>query len=204
MNQNPLTDQQLDDIEARAQAATSGPWGVYESGGLIDVAADLQETGHGYQARRGICRLDEEPLDNDRAHREWSAEEDWAQVQADAAYIAAIPPEVARALLAEVRRLRAAMEEIRHLHKDSPMGPCPVCIDADAAAAGGDGLVPYPCPTGRLAGAQDCDPPHVRAARYEAAGDVMAASLVRDGFGDDEIAEMDRAASAVAVAGGEQ
>jgi hypothetical protein len=44
------------------------------------------------------------------------------------------------------------------------MGPCPVCIDADAAAAGGDGLVPYPCPTARLAGAQDCDPPSFRAA----------------------------------------
>lgn len=112
MNQNPPTDQQLADIEARAQAATSGPWGVYESGGLIDVAADLQETGHGYQARRGICRLDEEPLDNDPTHREWSAEEDWAQVQADAAYIAAIPPEVARALLAEVRRLRARLAEL--------------------------------------------------------------------------------------------
>lgn len=63
------------------------------------------------------------------------------------------------ALTAETRRLRAALEEIRHLHKDSPMGPCPVCIDADAVAAGGDGLVPYPCPTGRLAGAQDCNPP---------------------------------------------
>jgi hypothetical protein len=58
----------------------------------------------------------------------------------------------------ELQKARAALEEIRHLHKDSPMGPCPVCIDADAAAAGGDGLVPYPCPTGRLAGAQDCDP----------------------------------------------
>jgi len=68
------------------------------------------------------------------------------------------------ALLAEIRRLHASLEEIRHLHKDSPMGPCPVCIDADAAAAGGDGLVPYPCPTGRLAGAQDCEPPHVRVA----------------------------------------
>jgi len=93
-------------------------------------------------------------------------------------------------LVAEIRRLRAAMEEIRHLHCDSPMGPCPVCIDADAVAAGGDGLMPYPCPTGRLAGAQDCDPPHVRAARYEAAGNAMAASLVRDGFDDDEITEI--------------
>ncbi|MFE4818568.1 hypothetical protein ACFRFU_19475 [Streptomyces sp. NPDC056704] len=34
------------------------------------------------------------------------------------------------------------------------------------------------------------DPPHVRAARYAAAGNEMAASLVRDGFGDDEIAAM--------------
>jgi hypothetical protein len=59
----------------------------------------------------------------------------------------------------ELQTARAALEQIRHLHKDSPMGPCPVCIDADAVAAGGDGLVPYPCPTGRLAGAQDCNPP---------------------------------------------
>lgn len=65
----------------------------------------------------------------------------------------------------ELIALRDVLEQIRHLHKDSPMGPCPVCIDADAIAAGGDGLVPYPCPTGRLAGAQDCDPPHVHAAR---------------------------------------
>lgn len=72
--------------------------------------------------------------------------------------------EIAVGLKEEIDRLRAVLEEIRHLHKDSPMGPCPVCIDADDAAAGGDGLVPYPCPTARLAGAQDCDPPHVRAA----------------------------------------
>lgn len=64
----------------------------------------------------------------------------------------------------ELQKAQAALEEIRHLHKDSPMGPCPGCIDADAVVAGGDGLMPYPCPTGRLAGAQDCDPPHVRRA----------------------------------------
>jgi hypothetical protein len=69
------------------------------------------------------------------------------------------------ALLGEVDRLREAMEQIRHLHKDSPMGPCPVCVDGDAMARGDDGTLPYPCPTARLAGAQDCDPPHVRAAR---------------------------------------
>jgi hypothetical protein len=218
----------LDQIEARAAAATPGPWGVYEYGGdsLIEIAADLEDTGCGYRARRTVCRFDEEPLDNDPTHREWTAEEDWAQVQADAAFIAAMSPETVKAMAAEIRRLRAelatardrytaglrkadehvnamseelkryadgeetpvlwsvynamhsraataegrvaeletAMRQIRHLHKDSPMGPCPVCIDADAAAAGGDGLVPYPCPTARLAGAQDCDPPSFRAA----------------------------------------
>ena len=166
-----LTDQRLDETEARANAATPGPWGTYQYGGdsLIEIAADLHETGHGYSARRTIARLDEEPLDNDPSHREWTADEDWAQVQADAKFIAAMSPGVAKALVAEVRRLRAQLEQIRHLHKDSPMGPCPVCIDADAAAAGGDGLMPYPCPTGRLAGAQDCEPPHVRAAVSPAA-----------------------------------
>lgn len=67
---------------------------------------------------------------------------------------------------------RAALTEIRHLHKDSPMGPCPVCIDADKAAAGGDGLIPYPCPTGRLAGSQDCEPPHVRPAAVAAVAET--------------------------------
>ena len=182
-----MTQLDLDQIEARANAATPGPWGLYEYGGdsLIEIAADLEDTGTGYRARRTVCRLDEEPLDNDPAHREWTAEEDWAQVQADAKFIAAMSPETAKAMAAEIRRLRTAynavserehdlinerdearavLEEIRHLHKDSPMGPCPVCIDADAAAAGGDGLVPYPCPMARLAGAQDCDPPSFRAA----------------------------------------
>ncbi|WP_432027418.1 hypothetical protein [Streptomyces sp. 1222.5] len=100
----------------------------------------------------------------------------------------------------ELEQLRTALTAIRHLHKDSPMGPCPTCMDGDAIAAGGDGLLPYPCPTGRLAGAQDCEPPSFRAARYAAAGNEMAASLVRDGFGDDEIAEiLARRAAAPAV-----
>lgn len=103
----PLTVQQLADIEARANAATSGPWGVYTFGGdsLIEIAADLEDTGTGYRARRTIARFDEEPLDNDPAHSEWTADEDWAQVQADAAFVAAAPTDV-RALLDEVRRLK--------------------------------------------------------------------------------------------------
>ena len=110
----PLTDQQLDEYETLANAATPGPWGIYEYGGgnLIDIAADLEETGCGYRARRAIASLEDEPLDNDPTHPEWTAEQDWAQVQADAAYIAALSPEVARALVAEVRRLRAQVTEL--------------------------------------------------------------------------------------------
>ncbi|BCM70903.1 MULTISPECIES: hypothetical protein [Streptomyces] len=107
----------LDAIQARADAATPGPWGVYQYGGdsLIEIAADLEDTGTGYSARRTIARFDEEPLDNDPGHREWTAEEDWAQVQADAAYIAAMPPEVTKALVAEVRRLRDKAREYGEL-----------------------------------------------------------------------------------------
>lgn len=158
MTQEPLTDQQVDDIEQRASARRTA------LSGWLNCYSPLSE---------------QDALENAEA----VLEED-------------VP-----ALLAEIRRLRAVLAEIQRLHTDSPMGPCPVCIDADAAAKGGDGLVPYPCPTGRLAGNQDCDPPHVRAARYEAAGDVMAASLVRDGFGDDEIAEMCLAAAAASGGG---
>lgn len=71
----------------------------------------------------------------------------------------------ARDLHARVAELEKAAEEIRFLHKDSPMGPCPVCVDADAWARGDDPTVPYPCPTARLAGAKDCDPPSHRTAR---------------------------------------
>ena len=109
----PLTDQQLDDIDARQKAATPGPWGVYQYGGdsLIEIAADLEDTGCGYQARRTVCRFDEEPLDNDPTHREWTADEYWAQVQADARFIAHAPEDV-DALVAEVRRLRAVLPAI--------------------------------------------------------------------------------------------
>jgi chorismate mutase len=64
------------------------------------------------------------------------------------------------ALLARVAELETAAAQIRHLHKDSPMGPCPVCVDGGAMARGDDYTVPYPCPTARLVGATDCVPTH--------------------------------------------
>ncbi|WTC56885.1 hypothetical protein OH715_17065 [Streptomyces cellulosae] len=63
-----------------------------------------------------------------------------------------------------VAELEAAAKEIQRLHTDSPMGPCPVCIDGDAMVRGDDYTLPYPCPTARLAGAKDCDPPSQREA----------------------------------------
>jgi hypothetical protein len=201
MTNTPLTAQQLDAIEARAA-------GLYEYATGLDTAwqaeadqlagtdvpalvaalrqqqAELAAERERYTA--GLRRADEHVnAMNEELKR-------YADGQETPVLWSVYNAMHHRAATAEgrVTELEAAMRQIRHLHKDSPMGPCPVCIDADAAAAGGDGLVPYPCPTARLAGAKDCDPPHVRAARYEAAENAMAASLVRDGFGDDEIADM--------------
>jgi hypothetical protein len=69
-------------------------------------------------------------------------------------------------LRARVAELEAAAKEIQRLHTDSPMGPCPVCIDGDAMVRGDDYTLPYPCPTARLAGAKDCDPPSQRQASH--------------------------------------
>jgi hypothetical protein len=72
----------------------------------------------------------------------------------------------AEELRARVAELEAAAKEIQRLHTDSPMGPCPVCIDGDAMVRGDDYTLPYPCPTARLAGAKDCDPPSQRQASH--------------------------------------
>ncbi|UNZ20573.1 hypothetical protein [Streptomyces sp. 891-h] len=72
--------------------------------------------------------------------------------------------EEAARLRARVAELEAAQRQIRAIHTDSPMGPCPTCFDSDAYVAGGDGLVSHPCPTARLADAEPVEPSHVRAA----------------------------------------
>lgn len=138
----------LDAIETRANAATDGPW-----------CTDSWEIYQGTEYEPGMSLWIGETC-----RGTGSLEQD----RADAEFVAAARTDVP-ALVAEVRRLRAALEQIRHLHKDSPMGPCPVCIDADAIAEGRDGLVAYPCPTARLSGAEDCDPPSAAAAGVAAA-----------------------------------
>src|SRR5690349_11184299 len=162
----PLAEQQLTAIEARATAAPDGPW---------HLSDDLE--GDGYPGHLWVVRT---PASGPDEPDEFSAVVSIGN-RALGEFVAAARTDV-DVLLAEVRRLNGQLEQIRHLHKDSPMGPCPVCIDADAAVAGGDGLVPYPCPTARLSGAQDCEPPHVRAAEEQPAAvapDTLPAWLAR-------------------------
>ncbi|MEU0656067.1 hypothetical protein ABZ485_28015 [Streptomyces albogriseolus] len=101
-----LTPEREAEIAMRDLIATKGPWGLYESGTMIDVAADLEETGCGYRARREIARFEDEPLDNDPTHREWTAEEDWEQVRIDAEFVAHARTDVP-VLLAELSAVRA-------------------------------------------------------------------------------------------------
>ncbi|MGW0626496.1 hypothetical protein [Streptomyces sp. NPDC002758] len=101
-----LTPQREAEIAARDLIATRGPWGMYEDAtGRIDIAADLEETGHGYRCRRGIAQLDTEPIDNDPKHREWTEAEDNEQVRIDAEFIAHARTDVP-ALLAELAAVR--------------------------------------------------------------------------------------------------
>lgn len=101
-----LSPERLAEWRALADAATPGPWGMYDDDtGRYNIAADLEKTGHGYRCRREICQLDEEPIDNDPTHADWTAEDDDDQVRADGEFIAAARSAVPE-LLAEVERLQ--------------------------------------------------------------------------------------------------
>jgi hypothetical protein len=106
-----LSPQREAEIATRDLIATRGPWGLYEDGtGRFDIAADLEETGHGYRCRRQIAQLDTEPIDNDPKHRDWNEAEDNEQVRIDAEFIAHAREDVP-ALLAELAAVRAERDE---------------------------------------------------------------------------------------------
>ncbi len=179
MTDTPPTNQQLDEIQALASRAAGDPFFVTDCEGKLQIwrenalehvhrddngQIEMYSLPSSYKPTDAI--IEEISLDS------WDLGEDATDDQRRQDIYDLVDSRAAvPVLVAEVLRLRAAMEQIRRLHTDSPMGPCPVCIDADALAAGGDGLVPYPCPTARLAGAQDCDPP-ARAAAVAAAGNT--------------------------------
>ncbi|QBJ94477.1 hypothetical protein D0Z67_29355 (plasmid) [Streptomyces seoulensis] len=96
---SPLTDQQLDGIEARADAATPGTW----------TAVELPPNEHD---PRPVYWVKTEYIDEDGCTtRQTVADAPWRM--ADAEYIAAMRPEVAKILVTEARRLRAELAATR-------------------------------------------------------------------------------------------
>lgn len=147
-NHTPLTDKQLDDIEARANARRAA------LSGWINCYSPLPE---------------QEALENAEA----VLEED---VPALIETVRRLRDELASSRATILAEVATELEGI-DFHPSAKAR----CLDLCRLLAGR---------FRRKADALAADPPHVRAARYEAAGNVMAASLVRDGFGDDEIAEI--------------
>ena len=90
-----LTDR-LDEIEARADAATPGAWEWHP---YMGSGATLAKPNHPFHELNILKTTD-----------------DWPPVAADAEFIAAARTDVP-ALLAEVRRLQAAVERVRELHR---------------------------------------------------------------------------------------
>lgn len=136
----PLTDQQLDDIEARERAATKGPWGSYDGETYADVAADLQITGRGsYSYREKVARLEDENYWDDSAHEDDDEERAPEQMAANAAFIAHAREDVP-ALVAEVRRLREQLAAAVQCNDCGAVGP---------VFTGDDGLA-YLDPTGQI------------------------------------------------------
>jgi hypothetical protein len=107
----------LDAIEARANAATDGPWGFYDGDNYADVAADLTMTSRAsYSYREKIAQLEDENYWDDPAHEDDDESRAPEQMAANAAFIAHARTDVP-ALVDEVRRLRAELiaEQSQHL-----------------------------------------------------------------------------------------
>lgn len=137
-----MSEQQLAEIRSREAATTKGPWGTYDDGtGRIDIAADLEETGHGYTCRRGIAQTDDDPIDNDPAHMDWDEDTDLAQSEADAQFIAHARTDVP-ALLAEIDRLRAELTEQQRYAAELEVAIC----QCEPACEGGEYLHMADCP----------------------------------------------------------
>ncbi|AWT42598.1 MULTISPECIES: hypothetical protein [Streptomyces] len=102
----------LDATEARASAATPGPWGYYDGSNYADVAADLEITGRGsYSYREKVARLEDENYWDDLAHEDDADERAPEQMAANAEFIAHARTDVP-AMAAEIRRLRAQADMV--------------------------------------------------------------------------------------------
>lgn len=99
----------LDPIQARADAATPGPWGHFDGNDYADVAADYQQTGRGsYSSRQQVARIEADWCFDDPQREDWDEDDAAAQAVVDAEFIAAARTDVP-ALVAEIRRLRTEL-----------------------------------------------------------------------------------------------
>lgn len=99
----------LDAIEARANAATRGPWGYFDGDDYADIAADYQQTGRGsYTSRQGIARIEADAFFDDPAHEDADEDDAADQMRANATFIVEARNDVP-AMAAELRQLRAEL-----------------------------------------------------------------------------------------------
>ena len=130
-----MTPERLDEIEARANAATQGPWEWHP---YMGSGATLAKPNRPFHELNILKTTD-----------------DWPPVAADAEFIAAARTDVP-ALLAEVRRLQDAVERVRALHQDE--GPSQGYFPGDrgygerdhccgTCGEYGEYGVEWPCPT---------------------------------------------------------
>lgn len=96
----------LDTIQARANAATPGPWDYFDGDDYADIAADYHQTGRGsYTCRQGIARIEADSFFDDPAHEDADEDDAADQMRSNAAFIVAARTDVP-ALIARVRDLQ--------------------------------------------------------------------------------------------------
>jgi len=98
-----MTDVELDQLEKLALAATRGPY--HHSTDLGQIGEVAGPDGHTFaQVQQGIAAGPDRRQDNERRNR-------------DAAYLAAVHPEVVLCLIASARASKAALRELREAHE---------------------------------------------------------------------------------------
>lgn len=98
----------LDLLEARAKAATPGPWKNVDTPAM-SVCDEIHDANG---TRIAMALTTRHPRDGEQFI-------DFDQAEANAAYIAAVSPAVVLGLIAELRKLRAELEYLGELHTEA-------------------------------------------------------------------------------------
>jgi hypothetical protein len=111
--EEPLSPGRLEEIRARAEAATAGPWGFFSGDDYAEVAAGYEQTGPGsYSFRQGIARLELESVWDDPELSGVGEEQAAELMAANAEFIAKARTDVPL-LVAEVGWLAAELADAR-------------------------------------------------------------------------------------------